>query len=57
MTSLNTYGLMELAESLKNQSHVATIRLAIAEIERLDRQVERLSEQIVELGGTPEPGD
>jgi ubiquinone biosynthesis protein UbiJ len=57
MTSLNTYTLMEMAESLKNPSHVATIRAAIAEIERLERQVERLSRQLEDLGEKPAPGD
>ena len=57
MTSINTYALMELAERLKNPSHVATIHQAIEEIERLERQVEKLSAQVEDLGGTPELGD
>lgn len=54
MTSTNTYALKQLAEELTE--HADTILEAIAEIERLERQVKRLQEQVEELGGTPDPG-
>ena len=57
MTSTNTYALVTLAEKLRNPADADTIRHAIAEIERLERRVERLSQQLEDLGEKPAPGD
>jgi hypothetical protein len=59
MASFNTYALKQMIDSNSGLTPAQKwrLRLTLDEIARLERQVERLSRQVEDLGGTPDPGD